>query len=705
MAAQAPMAGQPITAQMGPALQQQQFFINPQAMHPGAATAAPMPMTQFAGYNQQGQPVMYQMPLQIPANQQHGQQQILFTNVAAQQQAAQQQHLKPGQPMMAAGPPGSAAAGKPMGAMPGTAVSQNYAIAGSGTLVTTTAGGQQTLMITNPMSAVTGQPGTPVSAAGSQQVKQIQPSTPDGKGAPAHMSSATTPTQMFQVHNGAPGTPQTQQMLVNGNQLFQVHSGAPGTPQTPQMYVSNNQIFLRAPAPQDASAMFSPPTAPNQSPLAPQQPGQMQHQANPQLAAQPLQPMALARAPMSTFQPVNQPVKQGKTAISRAMPIRPSFQSSQVPGHLQPQPQQLPHTSPKGSKSKSPRVPGLIGRPPGPGKAAAALNALKSPAAVAPHRLPSSVVSSMAVVAGPPMLQTTQALLPPPVVMQAPQPQFTGMPKLQPMMPAPPTPAVVPPQCAPTAVEPKKEEAPAADPATPTDSKDEVESKETVDTPKAVVKPNVLSHVIDGHVIKESSTPFPVRDDREGPLARIRRKNDCSASSSSTTTTTTTTAASNGTQQEPERRGPGRPKGSTNNKPSDKGKNRGGEVPSKRAKMDTDSNGDLVKPPTPASTSSSTATPTPKTATPVSSIPGVPDAANILKDNPLKWSVQRVCDFVKKQPGCAEYVGDFELQEIDGQALMLLKTDHLMSAMAMKLGPALKICEAIESMREALNQH
>lgn len=135
------------------------------------------------------------------------------------------------------------------------------------------------------------------------------------------------------------------------------------------------------------------------------------------------------------------------------------------------------------------------------------------------------------------------------------------------------------------------------------------------------------------------------------------------------------------------------------------GKNRGGEVPSKRAKMDTDSNGDLVKPPTPASTSSSTATPTPKTATPVSSIPGVPDAANILKDNPLKWSVQRVCDFVKKQPGCAEYVGDFELQEIDGQALMLLKTDHLMSAMAMKLGPALKICEAIESMREALNQH
>lgn len=219
-----------------------------------------------------------------------------------------------------------------------------------------------------------------------------------------------------------------------------------------------------------------------------------------------------------------------------------------------------------------------------------------------------------------------------------------------------------------------------------------------------------------------------------GPLARIRRKNDGStASSSSTTTTTTTTTASNGgTQQEPERRGPGRPKGSTNNKPSDKGneigvcplpgrkfetlplsiagKNRG-EVPSKRAKLDTDSNGDLVKAPNPspaapaAAASSSAAAAPAKTPASTSSIPGVPDAANILKDNPLKWSVQRVCDFVKKQPGCAEYVPDFELQEIDGQALMLLKVDHLRAAMSMKLGPALKVCEAIESMREALNQH
>ncbi|XP_068207549.1 polyhomeotic-like protein 2 [Palaemon carinicauda] len=65
----------------------------------------------------------------------------------------------------------------------------------------------------------------------------------------------------------------------------------------------------------------------------------------------------------------------------------------------------------------------------------------------------------------------------------------------------------------------------------------------------------------------------------------------------------------------------------------------------------------------------------------------------------LKWTVKDVVDFIQNLPGCKEYAEDFALQEIDGQALMLLKADHLMSAMSMKLGPALKICAKIESMR------
>lgn len=69
------------------------------------------------------------------------------------------------------------------------------------------------------------------------------------------------------------------------------------------------------------------------------------------------------------------------------------------------------------------------------------------------------------------------------------------------------------------------------------------------------------------------------------------------------------------------------------------------------------------------------------------------------KVNPMKWGVSEVVDFVKSLPGCTEYAGDFAEHEIDGQALLLLKEDHLMSAMNMKLGPALKLCSKIEAIR------
>ena len=83
---------------------------------------------------------------------------------------------------------------------------------------------------------------------------------------------------------------------------------------------------------------------------------------------------------------------------------------------------------------------------------------------------------------------------------------------------------------------------------------------------------------------------------------------------------------------------------------------------------------------------------------------GLPNV-DVVTNNPLKWTVQQVSDFVKNLPGCSDYVEDFLLQEIDGQALMLLKADHLMSAMSIKLGPALKICSAIDAMREELKQN
>lgn len=74
--------------------------------------------------------------------------------------------------------------------------------------------------------------------------------------------------------------------------------------------------------------------------------------------------------------------------------------------------------------------------------------------------------------------------------------------------------------------------------------------------------------------------------------------------------------------------------------------------------------------------------------------------AEIPKTHPSKWNVVDVYEFIKALPGCSPYADEFRSQEIDGQALMLLKEDHLMTTMNMKLGPALKICAKINSLKE-----
>jgi hypothetical protein len=128
-----------------------------------------------------------------------------------------------------------------------------------------------------------------------------------------------------------------------------------------------------------------------------------------------------------------------------------------------------------------------------------------------------------------------------------------------------------------------------------------------------------------------------------------------------------------------------------------KEKEQQGSSVSKKAKLDFEQG-----PPTLSSSSSGSTLPTTTSAEhknhPMMNV-------DMVTNNPLKWSVTQVCDFVKNLPGCSDYIEDFQLQEIDGQALMLLKADHLMSAMAIKLGPALKICSAIDAMREELKQN
>lgn len=214
-------------------------------------------------------------------------------------------------------------------------------------------------------------------------------------------------------------------------------------------------------------------------------------------------------------------------------------------------------------------------------------------------------------------------------------------------------------------------------------------------TPKAVVKPQVLTHVIDGHIIKESSQPFPISS-KSPP--RGRRKSDqkdgaLPAPNGSVPNGVTTNGSGpnasgpNGNANNAgTKRGPGRPPGTTKNildqqKVEGKVKQVGGEPPEKKQKNEKDSVAPLTNDREEVN----------------------PPVVPAIKDNPLKWNVLQVCDFIKNLPGCSDYAEDFALQEIDGQALMLLKADHLMSAMAIKLGPALKICSQIQLMREELH--
>uniref|UniRef100_H3B2H0 Polyhomeotic homolog 2 n=1 Tax=Latimeria chalumnae TaxID=7897 RepID=H3B2H0_LATCH len=74
---------------------------------------------------------------------------------------------------------------------------------------------------------------------------------------------------------------------------------------------------------------------------------------------------------------------------------------------------------------------------------------------------------------------------------------------------------------------------------------------------------------------------------------------------------------------------------------------------------------------------------------------------HFLPSDPTKWNVEDVYEFIRTLPGCQEIAEEFRSQEIDGQALLLLKEDHLMSTMNIKLGPALKIYARISMLKDS----
>ncbi|XP_046881474.1 polyhomeotic-like protein 2b isoform X2 [Hypomesus transpacificus] len=78
-----------------------------------------------------------------------------------------------------------------------------------------------------------------------------------------------------------------------------------------------------------------------------------------------------------------------------------------------------------------------------------------------------------------------------------------------------------------------------------------------------------------------------------------------------------------------------------------------------------------------------------------------PLSQHFMPTDATQWKVGEVYQFIRSLPGCQEIAEEFRSQEIDGQALLLLKEDHLMSAMNIKLGPALKIFASINMLKDS----
>ncbi|CAG7821428.1 unnamed protein product [Allacma fusca] len=222
--------------------------------------------------------------------------------------------------------------------------------------------------------------------------------------------------------------------------------------------------------------------------------------------------------------------------------------------------------------------------------------------------------------------------------------------------------------------------------------------------PKAMVKPQVLTHVLGGFVIQESAEPFPMPRNGEmdeppkkkaaiSPTEEMgkcemcgkvdvkakfkKNKRFCSSACAKSSKSAAQQQQQN-QQQQVQVSNNSIPNGNSNNSSSDKLKQKN----RKWARGDGDA--DLTD-----ETNSSVGE--------TSSLsPNEDQNDDEPKVNPVKWNVSEVVEFVKSLPGCAEYAEDFAVQEIDGQALLLLKEDHLMSAMGMKLGPALKLLTAFK---------
>ncbi|NWY48861.1 LMBL1 protein, partial [Sylvia atricapilla] len=79
----------------------------------------------------------------------------------------------------------------------------------------------------------------------------------------------------------------------------------------------------------------------------------------------------------------------------------------------------------------------------------------------------------------------------------------------------------------------------------------------------------------------------------------------------------------------------------------------------------------------------------------------LPEVSGLTAKQVAKWTVEEVVSFIQRLPGCKEQASVFREEQIDGEAFLLLKQDDIVKILSIKLGPALKIYNAILMFKSA----
>ncbi|NWS22612.1 SCMH1 protein, partial [Pachyramphus minor] len=80
---------------------------------------------------------------------------------------------------------------------------------------------------------------------------------------------------------------------------------------------------------------------------------------------------------------------------------------------------------------------------------------------------------------------------------------------------------------------------------------------------------------------------------------------------------------------------------------------------------------------------------------------GSRDVSRLSSRDPSSWSVEEVMQFIRESdPQLGPHADLFRKHEIDGKALLLLRSDMMMKYMGLKLGPALKLTYHIDKLKQ-----